>query len=130
MWVPKVRLCDVILLIEMGVELKLKMADALEILGALRFELEALCKAYAVKRLRIFGSALTREWNPENSDFDFVVEFDSLPEKMHAFDQYFEFKQALERLLGRSVDLVELSAVRNSFFRRNLERAAKEWYAA
>lgn len=107
-----------------------QMVNALEILGSRRSEVEALCKAYAVRRLRLFGSAANLNWNPATSDFDFVVEFDAAPPGMHLFDQYIEFKEKLERLLDRTVDLVELSAVRNDFFKRNLERTARDWYAA
>ena len=106
------------------------MSDALEFLGARRKEIESLCKAYAVKRLRLFGSAAKGDWDPATSDFDFVVEFDDVPPSMHAFDQYLLFKERLEAILGRTVDLVELSAVKNRYFLRNLERTAQDWYAA
>lgn len=107
-----------------------KMDCALELLGTRRSEVESLCKSYAVKRLRLFGSGANGNWNPESSDLDFVVEFDSAPDSMHLFDQYLKFKENLEEVLGRNVDLVELSAVRNGYFLRNLERTARDWYAA
>ncbi len=106
------------------------MVDALEFLGARRTEVESLCRAYAVKRLRLFGSAAKGAWNPVTSDYDFVVEFNTTPPSMHPFDQYSKFKEDLESLLERSVDLVELTAVRNRYFLKNLERTAMEWYAA
>ena len=106
------------------------MVDALEFLSKRRREVESLCIAYAVRRLRVFGSAARGTWDPATSDFDFVVEFNAVPPSMHPFDQYFQFKQELEAVLGRSVDLVELRAVRNDFFRRNLERTALHWFAA
>src|ERR1700733_3612148 len=106
------------------------MLQALEFLGAHRPAVEALCKAFAVKQLRLFGSAANGAWNPATSDIDFVVEFDSAPPGMDLFDQYIKLKEALEAIFGRSVDLVELSAVKNEFFRRNLERTSLGWYAA
>lgn len=106
------------------------MVDSLEFLGERRGNIESLCRAYSVSRLRVFGSAAKRAWDPATSDIDFVVEFDSVPPSRHPFDQYLQFKERLETLLGRSVDLVELRAVRNDYFRRNLERTALDWYAA
>ena len=38
-------------------------------------ELEQLCVRYNVSRLDLFGSAVTGEHRPEESDLDFVVEF-------------------------------------------------------
>jgi predicted nucleotidyltransferase len=106
------------------------MVDPFELLGSQRAEVESPCRAYAVKKLRLFGSAVMGNWDSATSDFDFVVEFDSAPDSMHVFDQYFIFKEKLEAILGRGVDLVELNAVRNNYFLRNLERTAQEWYAA
>lgn len=106
------------------------MVDAFDFLGSRRCDVESLCKAYAVKSLRLFGSASTGAWNPDSSDFDFVVEFDPAPAGVDSFDQYFEFKAKLEAILERFVDLVELTAVKNEYFRRNLERTARDWYAA
>ena len=111
-------------------KLMLQMVEALEFLGTRRAEVESLCQAYAVKRLRLFGSAAKATWDPATSDFDFVVEFESPPESMHLFDQYLQLKEGLEAILGRTVDLVELSAIRNGYFLRNLQRTALDWYAA
>jgi predicted nucleotidyltransferase len=107
-----------------------QMLDALEFLGARRTEVESLCRAYALKRLRLFGSAVKRSWNPATSDYDFVVEVHPVSPSMRPFDQYSKFKVGLETVLGRPVDIVELAAVRNDYFLRNLERTALDRYAA
>ena len=36
-------------------------------------ELKQLCLRYSVQRLDLFGSAVTGEYRPEESDLDFVV---------------------------------------------------------
>jgi predicted nucleotidyltransferase len=70
-----------------------------------------LCRQYGVRRLSVFGSALTDRFDAERSDVDFLVEFpDEVP---HRFDAYFDLKQALEALVGRPVDLVEVGALKN-----------------
>jgi predicted nucleotidyltransferase len=48
---------------------------ALELLGDKKNEIAALCQHFAVRRLRVFGSALTDRWDEAKSDFDFFVEY-------------------------------------------------------
>lgn len=63
-----------------------------------------LCQYYGVSQLGLFGSAAGPDWNPETSDFDFIVEFaDNRTRILHRF---FELANAMEALLGRPVDLV------------------------
>ncbi len=100
-----------------------------QLLKSKRAGIEALCRKYAVKRLRLFGSALREDWDPEKSDFDFLAEFGQ-PMAMNAFDQYMGFILDLEALLGRKVDVVSWDVVQNPFFKRHAERSARELYAA
>ena len=88
--------------------------------------IRALCEKYRVKRLAVFGSAVKGTFDPERSEVDFVVEF-QLPGH---FQAYFELKSALEQLFRRQVDLVEMNAVENPYFRRSVEAAQHEIYAA
>jgi predicted nucleotidyltransferase len=37
-------------------------------------EIAALCRMYRVRRLYLFGSATTDQFDPETSDFDFLVD--------------------------------------------------------
>lgn len=103
--------------------------SGVELLGEKRGELEELCRRYAVTRLRLFGSALTENWDPQTSDFDFLAEFAN-PVGMNAFDQYMGFVVDMEALLGRKVDVVDWNAAKNPFFKRHAERSAMEFYAA
>lgn len=92
-------------------------------------EIVALCQKYSVRRLRLFGSALGNGWNPETSDFDFVAEFGA-PTEWNAFDRYMGFLTEMEALLGTRVDVVDRNAATNPFFKRHIERTARELYAA
>ncbi len=88
-----------------------------------REELHELCRHFHVRRLDLIGSAARDDFDPERSDVDFLVEFDrSHPEAM-SFDTYFGLKESLERLLGRPVDLVESSAVRNPYLKAEFEES-------
>jgi predicted nucleotidyltransferase len=94
-----------------------------------REELRALCRRFHVRRLDLFGSAARGDFDPGHSDIDFLVDFDrSAPQ--HPFDAYFGFKEALEELFGRSVDLVEASAVENPYLKASIEKNRENVYAA
>jgi uncharacterized protein len=88
-----------------------------------RAEIALLCHHYGVRQLEVFGSAARgTDFDPDRSDADFLVDFrrdSGLP----ALQQFFGFAEALERLLGRKVDLVEREAIeasRNHFRRRRI----------
>jgi len=92
-------------------------------------EIRALCVKYHVKRLAVFGSAVKGTFDPATSDVDFVVEFRKIPEAA-GLHVYFDFKFALRECLDRTVDLVEISAVKNRYFREILEETQRDIYAA
>ena len=94
-----------------------------------RTDLEALCRRYGVRRLELFGSAATGQDRPGESDLDFLVEFDPLPDGGYA-DAYFGLLESLEELFGRPADLVVASAIRNPFFLEAVERTKALLYAA
>ena len=99
-----------------------------ELIEARRADIEALCRALGVRRLDVFGSALGSTFT-DTSDVDVLVEFgDSSP--AGAFDTYFALKEGLERTLGRRVDLVTMTAVRNPYFLHEVMRRRENLYAA
>jgi predicted nucleotidyltransferase len=86
-----------------------------------RDAISQLCVEFGVRRLAAFGSILREDFDQSSSDADFVVDF--LPvQYLSPADQYFGFKSALEHLLGRPVDLVELDAMPDSRLKRIIER--------
>lgn len=92
-------------------------------------ELRQLCRHYGVLRLDLFGSAATDHYRPQESDLDFVVEFEELPAAAYA-DAYFGLLEALERLFGKPVDLVVGAAIKNPYFRQSLEATRTLVYEA
>ena len=88
----------------------------------------SLCKSHRVTRLDAFGSVLRDDFDHE-SDVDFLVSFER-GDGIDAFRQYFDFKEALEALLGRNVDLVCSNAIRNAVFRAEVEATREPLYAA
>ena len=92
-------------------------------------ELADICRRFHVAQLELFGSAATDEFDPQHSDFDFLVAFGDVPGGQR-FDAFFGLKQALADLFGRSVDLVEAGAPRNPYFIRRLNESRRLVYAA
>ena len=92
-------------------------------------EIEILCRRYGVLRLDLFGSATTSEFDPQHSDFDFLVDFVANVEQ-DLFHRYFDLKEALEQLLGRKVDLVMVGAMKNPYFIESANRTRQNVYAA
>lgn len=85
-----------------------------------------LCKLHKVNTLFVFGSVLTDRFN-DNSDIDMLVDFDTMPAEKYA-ENYFDFSDALNKLLGRDIDLVEDKAIHNPVFRENVNRTKVQIY--
>ena len=81
--------------------------------------IEKICRDLRVKRLDLVGSASRDDFQHERSDIDVLVEFDGLD---RLFDRYFELKMRLEQHLGRQVDVIQDSAVKNPYVKRSLNR--------
>ncbi len=79
----------------------------------------ALCKKYKINKLFVFGSILTNRFN-DDSDVDLVVSFNK-EEVSDYFDNYFDFKYALEELFGREVDLLEEQTIKNPYLKKNVD---------
>ena len=92
-------------------------------------DLKRLCLTYGVRRLDLFGSASTGLYDPDESDLDFLVEFQ--PAALNAYaDAYFGLLEALSRLFGRPVDLVVESAIKNPYFLQAVEQTRIPIYEA
>ena len=94
-----------------------------------RGEIEQLCQRHCVARLEIFGSATGEAFDPQRSDFDFLVEFGALGTGQRA-NAYFGLLEDLEALLNRHVDLVMTRAIRNRYFLESIQPTRKLLYAA
>jgi predicted nucleotidyltransferase len=94
-----------------------------------RTELERLCVQHHVQRLDLFGSAAQGNFDPAHSDLAFLVELDDVPPGQRA-DRYFQLREDLQALFGRSVDLVVAKAVKNPFLRQSIERSRIPLYVS
>ena len=87
-----------------------------------------LCRRFHVRKLWVFGSILTNRFN-DRSDIDLCVDFDwdKIP-LLDSADNFFSFQYALEDLLKRKIDLTDDSAVRNRYFREELNETRRLIY--
>ena len=95
-----------------------------------RSKVAELCRRYGVIRLEVFGSAARgADFDPGRSDADFLVTF--APAARNDLAAFADFKEELEGLLGRRVDLVDREAVeasRNYIRRRRILAEAEAIY--
>jgi hypothetical protein len=85
-----------------------------------------LCKRYKVRKLFVFGSVLTKKFK-KTSDVDLVVDFQEVDLYDYA-DNYFDFKDSLERLFKREVDLLEDKAIKNPYLRQSIDSSKQLIY--
>ncbi len=103
--------------------------DMLPLVENRRADIAELCRPLHVRRLELFGSAVSGHFDPSVSDLDFLVEFDELPPSVYA-DAWLDLQQALQEMFGRPVDLVTLASVRNPYFRAQAVANRETVYAA
>lgn len=75
--------------------------------------LKELCAKHRVGRLDIFGSAARKDFNPESSDLDFLVEYD-----------------AMSPVEQRRIDLLEREPIENPYLWESIARSRRVLYEA
>ncbi len=94
-----------------------------------RTRLNDLCRVYDVNRLDLIGSAVRSDFDPNQSDLDFVVEFHDFTVK-NAADRFLGLWVDLEDLFARKIDLISYRAIRNPVFKRIVDESRVTLYAA
>ena len=89
-------------------------------------DLKRLCTLYNVEKMYLFGSILNSNFN-KDSDIDFLVKFKSIEISTY-FDNYMDFKENLEKLFGREVDLVEEQTLRNPILINSINKSKELIY--
>ncbi len=87
-----------------------------------------LCREYGIRKLDVFGSAVTGAFDPASSDIDLIVDLGKYERGVSR--RYFRFADALERSLGHRVDLLTEEQIRNPCFRERVEDQRINVYTA
>ncbi|WP_264563944.1 MULTISPECIES: nucleotidyltransferase family protein [Flavobacterium] len=88
--------------------------------------LKKLCVIYNVEKMYLFGSSLNSSFN-EKSDVDLLVKFKQI-ELSKYFDNYINFKEKLESLFGREVDLLEEQTLKNPILIKSIDNSKELIY--
>lgn len=100
--------------------------------GKIRIELSSekiaeFCLKHRIHKLAFFGSVLRKDFRPD-SDVDVLVDFE--PDAKPSLFDLVDIQDELSALLGRKVDLIEESALRNPFRRYEILHTQEVIYAA
>ena len=95
--------------------------------GKYKKAVSELCRKYGIARFEIFGSAVRDDFGAD-SDVDCLIDFTE--DGGNYFERYFDFKDELEKLFGRKVDLIVEKAIRNPYFKQNVNETKQLIYAA
>ena len=104
-----------------------------EVIPLIEQQLEPLhtaCRRHRLARLEVFGSAAGADaFDSSHGDVDFIVLFLPGTNLGPWLAEYLDLRVDLERVLGRPVDLVMQSAMRNPYFLQEANKTRKVIYA-
>lgn len=89
-------------------------------------ELLLLCQQYKLSKLWIFGSAVDEDRFNEQSDLDFLYEFDVQKEYDPNFPyatNWSDMLNQLRELFGRDIQLIPNGEFRNPYFKEAVEQS-------
>jgi predicted nucleotidyltransferase len=95
-----------------------------------RDAIRALCREFGVSRIEVFGSAATDAFDPERSDIDVIVHYPDDYDYGPWLGRFQDLELALAAALGRDVDLVMTSALKNNWFAREAAKTRTAIYDA
>lgn len=91
-------------------------------------EIRCLCLKYKVKRMFVFGSVCSEDFN-DQSDIDFLISFEHVPIEDYA-DNFFDLLFQLRTLLKREIDITSEKSLTNPYFIKEIEQKKQLIYAA
>ena len=98
----------------------------MELINKYNNQLVKFCEQFNVNELYVFGSIVSGNFK-RDSDIDFLVKFGDV-EIYNYFDNYMDFKESLEKLFNRKVDIVEEQTLKNPVLIKSINRNKKKLY--
>lgn len=84
-------------------------------------DIKQVCEKYHVDHLYVFGSILTPTMFNHNSDVDLIVSI-NINDPIDYAENYFALKSELEKIFNRKVDLLEEKAIKNPYFKEQIDK--------
>lgn len=100
----------------------------IDIITEKRPELTALCRRFGIRKLDVFGSAVTDRFDSLESDIDFIVDLGDYDATV--VDRFLDLADALETLFARPVDLITVKSIRSPLFQAEVENSRTTLYEA
>lgn len=94
-----------------------------------RSAIEALCREFGVQKLEVFGSIMTDSFTAD-PDVDFLVTYPDGYDFRPWGSRLFDFEERLAIQLKREVDVVMLSALKNTYVKREADKTRTEIFDA
>ena len=91
--------------------------------------LQEIFRVHHVERAELFGSAVTGTFSSQ-SDVDILVTFSEALPILAYTANFFELKDKLELKLGRTVDLVSITSLKNPALIDSINRSKRLLYSA
>jgi predicted nucleotidyltransferase len=88
---------------------------------------DALTQNMVVKKLYLFGSALTPRFNEQSSDIDVLIETADLQPEQKG-ELLLTLWEDLERIFCRKVDLLTETSLKNPYLSKEIEQTKKMIY--
>lgn len=88
----------------------------------------ALCRRFGIRKLDLFGSAATGAFESASSDIDFIVDLGGYEPGVTR--RFLQFADALEALLGHTVDLITEEQIQNPYFRYSVDQSREPIHEA
>ena len=85
-----------------------------------KMEFLKLCKNHNIKSLYAFGSSITKTFNVEKSDIDFLIEVEEEDPLLRG-ENLLSVWDKFEEFFQRKVDLLTASSLKNPVLKRNIE---------
>jgi len=92
-------------------------------------DLRRICQNLKIKRLYVFGSAVSGKLT-ENSDLDFLISFDDNLTVEEYTNNYFALHYRLRELFNREIDIVTERTLSNPYFIESINETKELIYEA
>jgi uncharacterized protein len=85
-------------------------------------DLKHICESLKIRRLFVFGSAVSSDKFSENSDIDFLISFDDKISPEEYSENYFQLQYRLRALFNREIDIITDRSLSNPYFIESLNK--------